>query len=1115
MVNGKKIRMLRDTGSSVNVVKKSLVNPNEFTGRMIPLQLINGYKQEYPEATIEVESPYFNGHLTACVMQKPVFDLILGNTKDIINEKAAPSKSRRTGKEWSNPDPNQGGTSKALQRRRPPEERIESMIEGEANAVTRHMAKATTRPTKPLKVRSVVDIFNQPDLSSLQLDDITLKSSFDHAKSCKTFNHKDGSSSSFVLKDTKLYRETKNGRKGHCQLVVPNCYRRIIFDLAHHSVMGAHLGKAKTKARVSEDFYWPSMGSQIWRWTASCKICQQTCDKGRVKPQPLVPLPVIEEPFSRVAIDIVGEIRPASSSGHKYILTVVDHATRWAEAVPLKNIDTSTVAEALLSIFSRVGLPKQVLSDNGSQFTGHMMKEVYRILGIQGLYTSVYHPQANGACERFNGTLKKMLRRMASEQPKCWDRYINPLLFAYREAPHSSTGFSPFMLVYGRDVRSPLHILRDALEGRISSDSEVISSYEYVMNLQERLRDTLKLAREELAKSQINNAKYFNVKAKSRQFRIGDQCLLLLPTHSNKLLAKWQGPFEIVKPLSKVNYLVHINGENKVYHANMIKLFLAEENQAKVIACIKSDRMYSDSTLMPDLSVCRKERDDLLNLVTLSQGRPTCQTAAAIVDGQEETGQINVLPNQAMETYENIILGTNLLSDERIALRELSKEYSSLFTDVPIPAKIKPHHITLRDEHPSRSRAYPIPFHLRTAVVEEIREMEKSGYLEPSSSPYSSPMVIVKKPNNSLRICGDFRQVNQHIEFDSEPMADQNSIFANLAHSKYFSKMDLTKGFYQLPLEASSRPITALATPIGLKQFTVLPFGLSISPAVFNKTIRRILDGISNLEIFMDDLLVHTATWEEHLETLRIIFERFRKYAISIKPSKCEFGLKQVNFLGHIVGEGILRMQHDKTEKIRDAQPPSTKKQVRSFLGLVNYYSAFIRDFSKLSKPLHDLTRKSQPNRVIWEPVHQDSFEKLKIALCKEPILALPDFQLPFLLKTDASATGIGAVLFQEFTEGERPIAYWSRKLKQAEINYATIERELLAIVEGVKKFHTYLYGAPFILETDHLPLTYLKGANNRNGRLTRWSLFLQDYPFNVRYVKGSKNVHADYLSRQ
>ncbi len=226
-------------------------------------------------------------------------------------------------------------------------------------------------------------------------------------------------------------------------------------------------------------------------------MCQKIVDMGRVKPAPLKPMPLISEPFEKVAVDIVGPITPRATDGSKYLLTCVDFSTRWPEAVPLKNIEATTVAEALVGIFCRVGIPKEVLSDRGTQFTSAVMDETFRLLFVKGLNTTSWHPMCNGLCERFNGTLKKMLKRLAAEQPKEWPRFVAPLLFAYREAPQSTLKFSPFELLYGRAVRGPLQVLRELWDEDVPSP-EVRTTYEYVINLAGRLRETWCIAKEEL-----------------------------------------------------------------------------------------------------------------------------------------------------------------------------------------------------------------------------------------------------------------------------------------------------------------------------------------------------------------------------------------------------------------------------------------------------------------------------------------------------------------------------------------------------------------------------------------------------------------------------------------
>jgi len=231
--------------------------------------------------------------------------------------------------------------------------------------------------------------------------------------------------------------------------------------LAHDSILSGHQGVKKTYDRIVAYFFWPGVHGDVERYCHSCDICQRTVVKGKVNKVPLQKMPLIDLPFKRVAVDLVGPIAPMTDRGNRYILTMVDYATRYPEATALKSIEAETVAEALVTMFTRVGVPGEVLSDQGSQFMSGVMKEVSRLLSMSQLVTTPYHPMCNGLVERFNGTLMSILKRMCAERPKDWDRYLPTLLFAYREVPQESLGFSPFELLYGRTVRGPMSILKE------------------------------------------------------------------------------------------------------------------------------------------------------------------------------------------------------------------------------------------------------------------------------------------------------------------------------------------------------------------------------------------------------------------------------------------------------------------------------------------------------------------------------------------------------------------------------------------------------------------------------------------------------------------------------
>ncbi|XP_076031117.1 uncharacterized protein LOC143019364 [Oratosquilla oratoria] len=1032
--------------------------------------MADGSTTVVPEATVHVESAIYTGWVEAAVMRNPISDCVIGNIPGARNTSTVEAGTQTT-----------------------------------AAVVTRAMVRNLSAAV-PLTVPEMQELIDSKEVQDRQLDDPSLETVRRKLQD-GTVRRVGQSVMTYVRKAGRMYRKVETSQEIKHQFIVPERYRQAVFKLGHEAALAGHMGYHKTLNRISKDFFWPGMATDISRWTKSCDTCQKTTDRGRVKPAPLQQLPIIATPFERVAVDIVGPIKPRSREGYKYILTLVDFATRWPEAVALKNIESITVAEALLGIFSRIGVPKEILSDRGTQFTSGMMNEFLRLLSIQGIRTTPYHPQCNGLCERFNGTLKKMLRRMASEQPKEWPRFVAPLLFAYREAPQSSLKHSPFELIYGRQVRGPLQMLRELWDGSVP-DPVVSSTYEYVLNLTDRLQATCELAKEELVKAREVQRSYFDRKAELREFLPGDKCLLLMPTSHNKLLATWRGPYEVVARNSEVNYTIQVgHHKTKRFHVNMLKRFI-EPQQAVASMNVGKERVtgHRTSEQLGCLRLVRKQfQDEVRELVG-------CATVIS-EEGENDVGPETAQARQN-ETWKDVTVSDCLESGQKDEAVSLCREFAHVFSDKPGQAQVEPHRIELINEFPLKTKPYSIPLRLVDDVKAEINAMVEAGIIERSTSPYCSPVVVVGKKTGGVRLCGDYRKVNSITRPIAEPMSDQRMIFSRLANSRFFSKLDLSRGFFQIGLHPESRRITAFGTPWGLYQFTVLPFGLTNAPAVFNRTMRDVLHDVPGTEVFVDDVLVHTESFEEHMVVLRKVLERLSAAGMTVKPSKTELGQTVIQYLGHTVGNGKCGCQEDKVKKIKEAPIPTTKKQVRAFVNLVGYYRQFIPEFAAVALPLHNLLKKSAPNRVSWGETEERAFQQLKSHLCNSPILQLPNPREPFTLRTDASQDAVGAVLLQEQDGWMYPVAYHSRKLRAAERNYSTIERELLGVVDGIKKFQFYLYGGKFVLETDHMPLEHLKPSKTANARLTRWGLYLQQFDYTLRYIKGNENVGADLLSR-
>ena len=343
-----------------------------------------------------------------------------------------------------------------------------------------------------------------------------------------------------------------------------------------------------------------------------------------------------------------------------------------------------------------------------------------------------------------------------------------------------------------------------------------------------------------------------------------------------------------------------------------------------------------------------------------------------------------------------------------------------------------------------------------------------------------------------------------------------DDLLDQVGQARFISTLDLTKGYWQVPMEKSARSKTAFRTPFGLYQFRRMPFGLQGAPSTFQRMMDSLLVGTQDYAAaYLDDLIVFSHSWQEHLSHLRRILQKLREAGLTVKQKKCQLAMSHCSYLGHVVGEGLVRPELSKVDAVKQFQVPTTKSAVRTFLGLTGYYRKFIPGYAELAAPLTDLTRKNAPSIVRWTERCDDAFNRLKECLCSEPILRCPDFSLPFVLQTDASGRAIGAVLSQVVGDGEEhPVAYYSRKLLPREEKYSTVEKECLAIILGIQTFRVYLLGRPFTIQTDHRSLEWLDRLKENNSRLTRWSLALQPYQYSVQYRTGQKNGNADALSR-
>ena len=394
--------------------------------------------------------------------------------------------------------------------------------------------------------------------------------------------------------------------------------------------------------------------------------------------------------------------------------------------------------------------------------------------------------------------------------------------------------------------------------------------------------------------------------------------------------------------------------------------------------------------------------------------------------------------------------------------------------------------------------------------------MLEQGVVQPSFSPWSSPIVMVKKKDGSWRFCIDYRKLNEATHRDAYPLLRVDATLDSLAGSIFFTTLDLASGYWQVELEPRDKEKTAFSTSKGHFEFNIMPFGLTNAPATFQRLMECTLAGLVGDQclIYLDDVIIFSSTFNDHLRRLASVFDRLRAAGLKLKASKCHFIQEQVTYLGHIISSEGIKPDNAKLTAVTTYPTPQNTKEVKQFMGISNYYRRFIPAYAHIAEPLHRLLRKSSKT-FQWTEQCEASFNTLKSKLTTPPILAFPRFTDPFIVSTDASNRAIGGVLSQIQDGHERVIAYWSRQLTKAQRNYSTIEREALAIVGAVKEFYPYLYGFHFQLLTDHNPLTSLKTLKDTGGRITRWLLFLQQFDFTVAYKKGTSNSNADALSRR
>ena len=876
------------------------------------------------------------------------------------------------------------------------------------------------------------------------------------------------------------------------QVMVPQPFRSQILSLAHDGLSG-HCGVRKTYHRILRYFAWPGLKSDVSKFCRTCHVCQMMGKPNQViPPAPLVPIPQMGEPFEHIMIDCVGPL-PKTKSGYQYLLTVMCTATRYPEAIPLRTLQAKYVIKALIDFFSVFGLPVSCQSDRGTNFTSKVFTQALDSLSIKRKQSTAFHPQSQGALERFHQTFKSMLKKYCAESGREWDEGLPFLLMASRESVQESLGFSPNELVFGHSVRGPLRVLRDRLISSLNVPASNVLNY--VNTFRERLHKACDFARSALADAQGKMKAHYDRKAVKREFQVGDKVLLLLPSITSALQAKFTGPYVIEKKVSDTDYVIGTpdrRRKTRVCHINMLKPYFVRSESvappvspAPVVSVVSSPLSVAPSLYSP-------EGDGL-------------HPKSSIGSSLQNSEILKNLPDYLR----------HLDSLAQADICALVENNPTLFSDIPTRTTVLCHDVDVGKHVPIKQHAYRVNPVKRAIFKKEVDYLLENGLAIPSSSPWSSPCLLVPKSDGSQRFCTDYRKVNNVTKPDSYPLPRMEDCVDRVGAAKFVTKLDLLKGYWQVPLTARASDISAFVTPDGLFQYTVMPFGLRNAPATFQRLMHNVLRGVENCEVYLDDVVAYSDTWSEHMHTLGLICGRLGEANLTLNLSKCEFGRATVTYLGKEVGQGLVRAIDAKVKAIINYPVPTSRRSLRRFLGMSSYYRAFCKNFADVVAPLTSLTSTKVP--YVWSSACNHAFQCCKALLCSTPVLAAPDFKLPFKLEVDASDSGAGAVLLQEDDKGiDHPICYYSKKFNTAQSNYSTIEKETLALLFALQFFEVYLGSSPMpvVVYTDHNPLVFLRQMRNSNQRLMRWSLLVQDFNLDICHKRGVDNVLADALSR-
>jgi hypothetical protein len=921
-----------------------------------------------------------------------------------------------------------------------------------------------------------------------------------------------------LVKDGLLFcYEKVCGQTIEC-LVVPEGRRRYVFDIAH-SVTGGHFNFRKTRDRIKlSGLSWNTLTRDCKEWVKCCEICQKM---SRITCYDRIPIQAVQRSpslFAHFFCDVFGPVLPDQHTRYNYCLVIVDSNSLWVSAYPLRNLTAKSICSALINMFSYTGLSSEVTvmsTDNATYFKAELTREFLKRIGVSPRFHMPHASWSTGLIERHLQTVKRVLGKLAVDHPKQWHEYLPYALWALRESVSNPLQMQPFMMVTGgRRMRGPLSILRDTWLGFPVSLGK--RTEDFLKEVQAGLEAARTCAEENTRAAQQRYVSRYNLRARPKKFALGQSCLILQPDSiSSRMFSRWKGPATVIEVKWPDSYVVELEGRRYHLHANHLRPYNIDVAE---ITC----SIVEVETLM---NVCEC-------IVDVDNDSPSLVTdyCSVVYDGDTDFGDIGeVGAGDRNERQSDDAPPSSLIKEaelvhlsiaQRTDLMALVDAFAICFSDVPGLCTAVVHEIpTTKDFIPKRVRGFRIPETLREEVDRQIAELLRAGFIQESTFPMSSPIVAVIKPSGGVRICVNYQYLNLHTIPDQITLPDMASIIHRVGKSRFISVFDAPSGYHQCEVAKKDRWKTAFVCGSSLFEWVRCPFGLRSSGCTFVRALNRTLAPVRAFtDNYVDDIAVHSMTWERHLMDLRKFLAVMAQSGFTLSLKKAKWAHPQVKFLGNIIGSGERKADPERVEAIKSLRVPETKKQLRQVLGLFGHFHDYIQDFAKVAYPLTELTGKRYANRIPWGSREQEAFDTLKERLIQATIepIGVIDVQKPFVVMVDACDYAVAGILVQATESGvHRPVAFASCKLSPSQRRWAIIEKECYAMMWSLRKFKQWIFGVPTVIQTDHNPLTYLTETAPKNAKLMRWLLAVQEFN-NVRFEfrAGSDNAAADCVSR-